>query len=800
MSGPNFTIAFRNLRRNLLYNLIVIGGMSLGMAVLLAVFHWSVWHFSFDRSFPGYQNIYRLTIEKQDENTVVHPARILYGDIPNEIRKSDEFPEFQAFTRLAPFRQAVLKIDEFSFYDEYTYSCDSNFLKMFPVKVLQGNPDLMLAEPYSIVLTKSTAKKYFGDRDPMNQAIELLHQFNIEFNTYTVTGIIEDFPENSHFRINALTSFDNPDEYDGTSWVYVRLAPNCDTEKLLNRIPGFISEHIDAEYGKTVRAHIQKLTDIHLRSDKPREIQPNSSYSSLLILIIAAILVFLLGWFNFTLLSYSQKHLSMNRYIIQWQMGAGKRDFFKQNLSDNLITGTISLIISILLFYLLQKPANTFLGFNIINDPVITVSGIFFLIIFLLLTTIVTSFISTRGLYTTLSQRYLSNKPVGKKESWGRTWFIRLVIILEFVITFVLMVNLTMVRVHTTRSIEDQMGSTDSTTIQIPDLPRYIVNRYRIFKELLASHPQISEVTATMEVPTGVAQDAFRFSIDGQSFQEKYLYYFPVDTNFLRFYKIDLLYGYDFRSDYSEIDSSDTYILNETAARMINYEDPESLIGSTFELDFDPPGFIFPGKIVGICSDFQFSGPSVKQQPMIISPKETWLLCFTVRYNGEAAEAITIIEDTWKELFPGYPFRYEFTVDLYQELYNTELIIIHLLAAFTLISLLIAGTGLFALSGYFMDRKMYVSALKKVNGASMGAILLPELRYYMILSLVSTLFSVPLAWFLISRWIRNFAEQMSTPWWIYVSSMLILIVFSSIAVLYHSVRLARSNPISILRK
>ena len=185
---------------------------------------------------------------------------------------------------------------------------------------------------------------------------------------------------------------------------------------------------------------------------------------------------------------------------------------------------------------------------------------------------------------------------------------------------------------------------------------------------------------------------------------------------------------------------------------------------------------------------------------MVIFPKYTWLFCFSVLPAGDPGPAIEHLESVWKELFPAFPLDYIYSSGLIESLYGDELVQIEILKVFSILSIIIAGMGLFALSGFFMQRKRKSVTLKKINGASMVQLILPELKYYLWLALLSSALSVPISYILIEQWLRNFKYQIGIPVWIFPASAIILVVFSWIAVLYHSVRLARLNPVEFIRK
>jgi len=356
-----------------------------------------------------------------------------------------------------------------------------------------------------------------------------------------------------------------------------------------------------------------------------------------------------------------------------------------------------------------------------------------------------------------------------------------------------------MISRQTRFAMDKQLGATQSEAIHLHSLHRSIVDKFPIFKEKMMENPNVAMVTASMEEPTGQAMDANRFSIDGVDEGEKQLFLFPVDENFLRFYKLEILHGADMPADYNYKDSAEFYILNETAAKMIA-DKPESLIGSELTLHFAYPGFIWPGNIRGIAKDFHLSGLDYEISPMVIFPKYTWLFCFSVIPSGDTAPLIEHLEAVWEELFPDYPLQYHFSSGLIEELYGSELELINILEVFCLLSIIIAGMGLFALSGLFMQKKIKAAALRKINGAKIHQIILPELTYYLRLALLSSALSIPASLLLMERWLRNFQYRTEIPLWIFLLCSLILVLFSWIAVLYHSIRLARINPGEFIRE
>jgi putative ABC transport system permease protein len=260
-----------------------------------------------------------------------------------------------------------------------------------------------------------------------------------------------------------------------------------------------------------------------------------------------------------------------------------------------------------------------------------------------------------------------------------------------------------------------------------------------------------------------------------------------------------MLYGSNFPEQYNPSDSIESFVLNETAAKMIT-DHPEELIGRELTLHFPHPGLIWPGPVTGIVEDFHLSGLDYEISPMVIFPKYTWLWCFSILPAGDPEPALEHLQTVWDELFPSYPLEYNFSSTLIEKLYESELIQIRLLFSFSILSIVISGLGLFALSGFFMQKRVKSAAIKKINGARIDQIIVPELLYYLWLAFLSSALSLPLSLFLIERWMRNFKYRTDIPVWIFLVCTAVLILFSWIAVFYHSIGLARINPVEFIKE
>ncbi len=795
-----FLISFRNLRRNFLYTAIVIGGLSIGITTFLVIIQWASWHAGFDHHFPNSKNIYRITLEEKQENFERHLARIIHGDIVKQLYNDLQLPDILSVARLTPYRNAIIRRNMVVFYEEHCYECDPEFLDLFQPEMIMGDPATVLDAPYKVILSQSTAKKYFGDENPIGQTLKIEHQFDDQSKDFEVTGIFKDIRKDSHFVIDLLTSYDDPETMDATAWVYLLLDENTRIPELRKEIKTFLDENNDEDYVKGVEPCITPIRDIHMKSHLARELDTNVQMQTIVILFIAGVMVFLLAWFNFTLLSISQNQLNLKKLIYEWQLGSGKRLFLLQFFIDFFTIGMLSFLIALIFSFTVATPIRNTFEISIGQNPGIFFVSLAIIFIILLLSALVTAIFAAQRLYASLKHKYLSGNAVSFNTVSSRNFFIKVVIVLEFVITFVLLANLFMIRNQVNYAISNQIGSNDPYTIQITNLPRPVIDKYPVFREELLKYPDIKEITAMMEEPGGMALDAFGFKISGLTISDDArLFVFPVDENFIRFYDLDIVAGDDFPEVYNREDTTEYFMLNESAVALIDSQSNEDVLGRKLEIDFPTAGFIYPGNIIGVVRDFHLSDMNQEIKPTVLFPEYTWLYCFSIRYGGSADKATELLRDTWKEVFPDYPLRFEFTTEIYRNLYKAELTELRVLIVFSILSLLIAGTGLFALSGFFMQQKLHAAAIRKINGASVWQIISPELVHYLVLTAVSSLLAIPVSWFTIHRWLSNFNYQTELHLFIFVLIALFLIGFSWISVLYHSIRLAKINPVEFIK-
>jgi len=317
----NIKLILRNLFKVKSYTILNVIGLGIGFACTFMVILWVKNELSYDKNLPDADRIYRLTFETTDAGITSHFARCWE---PFVWQMSSAFPQIEELIRLAPFRHTAVKIDEDKFYSDRIFATDTNFFNVFNIDLVAGDPGQVLQAPYSAVISSSVAEKYFGKKDPLGQSILLSGEYDTKMELYTVRGVMKETPVNSHVHFDVLTSFARPEDAPSWAYVYLLLKQGTDPSDLLSQIPLFIDKFRNESDQMEFIPHLQKITDIHLFSDKDREIEPNGNITGIYLFITIAFVLLLVSWVNFYNLNKARLYVLQKQVYIQHIIGSGK--------------------------------------------------------------------------------------------------------------------------------------------------------------------------------------------------------------------------------------------------------------------------------------------------------------------------------------------------------------------------------------------------------------------------------------------------------------------------------------------
>jgi len=802
----------RKIKQNWKWFAINIVGLSISLACLLIIFLYAMQERSYDRFHSKAGQIYRVTTDNNYGATSMHPARVA-GDWPKQLLAG--YPAIEKMVRLVPFRKAIIKIDNQKFYTERAFSTDSSFFDVFDFKVLSGNPVSAFAQPGRAFISRSLALKYFGSTDVVGKEISILHQQEPDPKLYVIDGVMEDFPVNSHFHAELLTSF--TEVADQTTWAYTyfQLKKGTDVEALGNTIQQKWEKE-NTTGNPAAILHLQKLTDIHLFSHKTREMEKNGDIRSIILLVSGAFVVLLIALINFVNLTRVQFIAGIKSLKIKMINGASKSNLANDFVIESLLLSTISVFVAILISAQLSESLqiSIFQAESIIY--ILSISAGFMLTIALL---------SLFPLFTSQLVS-VSNKNIKKERLYT----------FPLIIQFALAVAAIACTVVLNRQINfmnhQHPEAKNANMVVIPDNPWQSVQRFELLKGELMKSPSITNITAAMEEPGGDIIDVVGFEMEGVDKKEgQSINIFTVDSNFFNFLNIHAFAGStDFGNTptqkweagavelstlrttenadpqkIAELEKNlgvyrEKYILNKSALKLLGISNAEDAIGKRFRLNFFLPDLFPEGEVVGVVPDFHYTNLYSEEKPLAIAPRKMFNYCFIIGIDSAQREkAIATINSTWQKINPDFPLQYEYLTDSYQKVYAGEYAQTQVLSLFAIVSVILSSLGIFALSTFNLQRRVKEIGIRKVNGARVSEILVMLNKGLVKWVAFAFVISTPFAWYAMHKWLENFAYKTDLSWWIFAGAGILVLLIALLTVSWQSWRAATRNPVESLR-
>jgi len=793
--------AIRCLLKRPFLNLIKIIGLCLAMSGILFILLFLKNELSFDRYHSNADRIYRFTVSDQSFISGKHFARVsntVY--IP---AMAEYFPEIENYIRLAPVRGGVIKLgEEFVLINE-AFECDSTFFEVFDAVLLTGNHEDVLNNPGSMVISESFAKKTFGTLNPLGQILTLPSgQFYGKDMDFTVKGIMKDFPQNSHFHPDFITTPVDKTIFDGWAWTYLLLSENAHPQNIISGFKRFYSEYVDnkAEEIK-IEAHLQIISEIHLYSDKLREIETNSNMSVIYTLAIAALVLMFIALTNYSNLNIGMAGYSDKFLFLSKVSGSSVWKNMQYFLFEGIIIISTTVLLSCLIISLTDILIQKQFGLSLLKGNLIFTFS--FVLLFSLMSIL-------SGIIPLLKQgirNIISTSDYQSKISIRRKGISKSIIILQNTISIALIVAVIVIGRQTSYALKSSMGAEADNIIIFKDVHTSIQQNFGIYKAELIKYNSIEFVSAMLEPPGGEANDMFRFNMEGYIKNEtkkadELIGIFPCDYSFASIFNLNFLGGTNFTEKNQDNEGSGEYIINESAMKRLNCLKPEEIIGKEFKLIFDVGEIKIPkGKIIGVVEDFHLSSIKKEIEPLVLFKRDgLWLINLVVSFKpGMQKTGLNEAQRVWEKLFPGYPFQYEFVDSIYKNVYKTELLQARLLSLFTFIAIFICSMGLLGMSLLTTQRRTKEIGLRKINGASIGEMLLMLNWDFIKWIIISFVLAIPFAFYAMHKWLENFAYKTNLSWWIFALAGLSAIAIAAITVSVQSWKASVCNPVDALR-
>jgi putative ABC transport system permease protein len=786
----------RSLFKNKGYPVFNIIGLATGFACAFAVLVWVRNEFNYDRNLSHAGRIYRLTFETKTSGNRLHFARCWKKWIS---QLPGLYPQVEEVIWLEPSLHTAIKAGENKFYSDRVFATDSNFLKVFDIEILAGDRDNMLKTPFSAVISSSLAHKCFKEANPVGQTIFMSGEYDDQLVPFNIKGIMKDSPANSHIHFDVITSVVRPLDIPGWAYVYLLLKPGTNPGKLLAAFPSFI-ERLEKENDQIkFTPHLQKISDIHLFSDKDREVEPNGNITSVYLFILIAFVLMLISWVNYYNLSKARLLILQKQKQIQQIIGSDKRSLIIQSLAESGFYVLLALFLAITLIDFVRIPAESYLGISITPDGLSDLVSIWPVILLILLISVLAGSLPLiqnilKGQKSLTISGEIPSQTIPRLSSYG------MLMTVQFFLSVGLMVASITIYQQKEIMLSTSMSRMSSDILVFKKQNWEIRNKYNAFRDKALQNPLINSITASMEEPAGETVDAMNIeskAING-NIKDKQLYVLSVEDNFLNFFGLRLVSGRNF-SNFNPDRKGEDYILNETAVKKLGWT-PEEAIGKPFKIDFPVPDLFYGGTVVGVVRDFNFNTLKQEIKPYVLFQKPLFYQCFLVKVNPvQKKEAIEYLKSVWEEELPSYPFQNEFISDLYNSAYRKEFTQAKLTGSFSLLAIVIICLGLFSVTSVLIARRTKEIGIRKVNGARVNNMVFMLSSEFIIWFVIAFIIACPVAWFAMEKWLQNFVYRTEIKWWFFVLAGIVVLSVSMLTVCLQSLRAATMNPVEALR-
>lgn len=793
------TYACRNLINHPALNLIKIIGLSLTLSGILIIVLFLKNELRYDSYHPKADRLYRLTTTIPEFLEGKHFARIPNpGFVP---MLSEYFPEIENYVRLVPIRGGMMKYKQNYIKIIEAFQVDSTFFDVFDSALAMGDKSTALATPGSMVVSESFAKKVCGETNPIGQILTIpAGQFYGKDTDFTIRGVMRDFPSNSHFHPEIVANPMDRDEFTSWAWTYLLLRKNANPDKIVSQFKKFIglleSKNIE-EVG--TEAHLQPVADIHLHSNKLREIEVNSNISVIYTLSIAAFLLLFIAitnYYNLTkgMVVFSKKYLYVSKVF-------GSSGWLQLNyfLYEGILIVSLTYVLSGFVLLMAHVLIQKYFAINLFSHNGLLISVVLVMFGLLSILTGLVPIIDSKvnNLLTNKGQQGKSNRRNGISKG---------LIVLQYAMSMVLIVAVIVIYKQTNFAVRSGMGANENL-ICMESVHNSVQQKFEVFKAELLKHNSIKHVSAMLEPPGGEANDMFRYTMEGRDKStgkedDDRIGIFPCDYSFASIFDLEFLGGSNFSQTNDDHDGSAEYIINESAMQKLNFLKPDDIIGKEFSLISNIEEIVLPkGRIIGVVKDFHLSTVKKKVEPLVLfKRKDLWLIDLVISFQpGEQSQAIADVEKVWKNLFPEQPFEYEYVGMMYKNLYKTEALQAKLLSIFTLVALFICSIGLLGISLLTTQRRTKEIGIQKVNGAKTFKLVLLLNFDFTKWVLLAILIALPVSYFIMNKWLENFAYKTAISWWIFGLTGLFSILMALITVTLQSWKVANKNPIEALR-
>ena len=793
-----FKIAFRRLQRSRLYTLINLVGLTVGIASCLLIGLFIINELSYDRFNANAGRIVRMTMQFGEGGK----EKFATTGTKAGPQLQRTFPQVKSFVRVVG-GSTVVKYGGQMYVEKGFLYADSTFFQMFSFPLLKGDPKTVLDAPNKLVITQSTARKYFGYNDPIGKAISVAWYGPPKI--FQITGVAADAPENSQIKFDFVGSFTSigaskHEEWWTANYITYLLLKNKDQlpdfQRQLNTyMLGVSKGELKLAANSPLQYNLEPFLSVHLHSPFDG-LEPAGSATTVYILGIIAFLILVIACINYTNLATVQSSAKSTEIGIRKVLGAQKSQLFGQFIGESFLLTLIALVFAVLIAVIclpyFNHLFNQRLAFSNWLQPLPIAA--------LLLLCVLIAFASGSYPAFILSNVRLVNilKSGAKLTSSGGS-FRKILIIFQFAVSVFLIIATTIVIRQLTYIRHKDLGY-DKDHVIVISMDDRAHQQYESLKSEISRIPGVTGVTSANAMPTSVGWGDGISADDGHGKKELNITCLPSDVGLIKTLDMKLIAGSDFNDDeFKLMDTANngrnfkySFILNETAAKDLGWT-PEQAIGKTVIKRAQ-------GTVVGVIKDFHFASLHQPIGPMMLFLDTTFANYMLVKTTGQNIPlTLQNMQKLWKDRVPDMPFSYRFLDDNYNSMYESEQKTAAMFGTFSTLAILLACMGLFALSAFATVQRTKEIGIRKVLGASVSGIVGLIAKDFLALTFVAVLIASPVAWYFMNRWLQDFAYRVNVDAWVFIAAGASAVLIAFLTVSFQAIKAAMANPVKSLR-
>lgn len=783
------SVALRNIFRNKLFSLINILGLAFGMGSALLIFLWVNDELRVNQFHERVDRIYSVMENQQYSGGKIFTFSSTPGPMAPFIK--EKYPEIEKASRFTWQVNELFQVGDKSFYEEGRYA-EQDFLDMFSFSLLSGDIGTALKDKNSVVISQAMAEKFFGKEDAVGKV--LLMQTK---HSFTVTGVLKPLPKNSSLQFQYLLPFqffwdENKrwlDQWDNNNIrTYVMLQRGANVEKFGKKFKHEVKEHVEKT---NVELFVYPFRETYLYGNFENGKQSGGRIEYVRIFFIVALFVLVIACINFMNLATAQASKRAKEVGLRKVIGAVPGQLFRQFMGESFLTVLLSAAVAIGLVLIILP------GFNELTGKQL---GLFLLdvriVLIFLSVVIFTSFLA--GSYPAL---FISEyKPVevlkGQLKSGGAAAFFRKsLVVIQFALSIFLIISTIVVYRQMDYMENKDIGFVRENVFYVW-MQGDMGSKFETVRTQLLADPSIESVSATSQLPIDIGNSTSGVAWEGKAPEEKILFTnLNVDYDFVQMMKMEMAEGRPF--DRTQISDTANYIVNETAASKFGFKNGTA--------DQDLTMWDRKGKIVGVVKDFNFGSLHSPIEPLILRmPRSQSVInqfgCLLVRAKEQRTEqALKATEQVWKQYAAGYPYKYAFLNQDWENFYKAEGQRGKIFNALAALSIFISCLGLFGLSAFSAERRTKELGIRKVLGASVAGLVGLMGKEFALLVLIAAIIGCPLGWYVMNAWLSNYAFHVDVGWISLLVASLACMAVSLITVAYHSLKVSAANPAHSLR-